>query len=151
MRKSAVLLLPALLAGCVVVPGGVIPNPNLPATYATATHSPAQSQVFSVVAGGQAAAASVQAGCPGFVAQAPDVSINNQTFAGIIALDIAVTSTGDTTLLVHTPDGAWLCDDDSGPGLNPALHITGPVNGQYDIWVGTLSAGQFPNATLRVY
>ena len=151
MRKSAVLLLPALLAGCVVVPGGVIPNPNMPATYSTVSHSPAQSQSFSVQAGGNAAASSVQSGCPGFVAQAPDVSINNQTLAGIIALDIAATSSSDTTLLVHTPDGAWLCDNDSGPGFNPAIHITGPVNGQYDIWVGALSPGQFPNATLRVY
>ena len=148
--KKTVLLVPALLAGCVVVPGAV-PNPNLPATYGTVSHSPAQSQSFSIAAGGGIAASFVAAGCTGYVAQAPDLSINNSTLVGIIPLDIAATADGDTTLLVHTPDGRWLCDDDSGPGLNPAIRINGPVNGQYDVWVGTYAPGAFINSTLRVY
>ncbi len=150
MRKS-IILLPAFLAGCVVIPIAAIPNPNLPATAATASHVPAQSQNFSVAAGGNINASVVNSSCNGFVAEAPDISIDNSTLAGLIALDIAVTAAGgDTTLLVHTPGGAWLCNDDAS-GFNPALHITSPVNGQYDIWVGTFAPGGFISTTVRVY
>jgi hypothetical protein len=151
MRKSVLLLLPALLAGCVITPGASVPNPALPPSSGTISHSPGQSESISVLAGGGIAASSVNAACNGFVTEAPNLSVDNSTLAGIIALDIAATSLGDTTLLVRTPGGQWLCDDDSGGNLNPALHITGPVNGQYDVWVGTFAPGARVNATVRVY
>lgn len=148
MRKS-VLVLPVLLGGCIVAMA--FPDGDLPPTYGTISHSPAQSQFVSVSAGGTIAASVVISSCNGYVAGAPDVSINNSTIAGIIPLDITASASGDTTLLVRTPDGRWLCDDDSGGGLNPAIRINNPVNGQYDVWVGTYAAGSYISATLRVF
>jgi hypothetical protein len=45
----------------------------------------------------------------------------------------------DTTLLVHTPEGEWLCEDDSayGKGTDPVLDLPSAAAGEYAIWVGT--------------
>ena len=45
----------------------------------------------------------------------------------------------DTTLLVHTPDGEWLCEEDSvyGRGTDPVLDLPLAAAGEYAIWVGT--------------
>ena len=41
----------------------------------------------------------------------------------------------DTTLLVHTPDGEWLCEEDS------VLDVPSASPGEYAIWVGTREDG----------
>src|SRR5207253_3139596 len=46
-------------------------------------------------------------------------------------------SDADTTLLIRTPDGKWLADDDAGGNLNPLITIKKPMTGEYNIWVGT--------------
>jgi hypothetical protein len=77
--------------------------------------------------------------CRGYVAvNAPDVVINYT--AGGMPLAIFTDSEVDTTLLVHTPDGRWFCDDDGGRGLNALLEWDRPFSGRYSIWVGTHSS-----------
>ena len=44
---------------------------------------------------------------------------------------------GDTTLLVHTPDGKWVANDDGGKGAAPEVTFASPKSGRYDVWVGT--------------
>jgi hypothetical protein len=76
-----------------------------------------------------------ESGCEGSVSAAPDLQLNFE--AGILDLTIKAMASEDTTLLVKTPGGQWLCDDDSGGDLNPMVTISAPSDGRYDIWVGT--------------
>lgn len=151
MSRTATLLLPILTAGCVSVPHAVYPDAHLPPTSGTVAHASAQRQTVSIVAGGAIPAAVVDTTCRGYVREAPDLSVNNATLAGIVPLRISVTASLDTTLLVRAPDGTWTCDDDGGGGLNPAIRINGPINGQYDIWVGTLSLGTWANSIVGLF
>ncbi|MGE0785108.1 MAG: hypothetical protein AB7S26_05420 [Sandaracinaceae bacterium] len=66
------------------------------------------------------------------------------------SMRIAVRAAGDTTLVVHTPDDRWLCDDDSGGGVNPALLVEHPLEGQYDVWVGSYRADQAIHGRLTI-
>jgi hypothetical protein len=107
------------------------------------------SQSFSLQAGGQIMASDVGSNCSGYIANAPDYTIDFQG-AGRVPLDISVNSSTDTTLVVMGPDGSVYCNDDSD-GLNPALSIGHPRAGNYAVWVGTYSDGDiYPDATLIV-
>lgn len=70
--------------------------------------------------------------------------------AGNYPLTISATSDSDTTLIVGVPNGGFLCDDDSGPGLNPSITINNPASGGYAIWVATYSSGQLAPAILSI-
>lgn len=89
----------------------------------------------SILAGGSVAASSARSGCEGSVSAAPDLQLTFE--AGDLDLTIRAVASEDTTLLVNTPSGQWLCDDDSGGGLNPQVLISDPQSGRYDIWLGT--------------
>jgi len=59
---------------------------------------------------------------------------------GTAQVSIGASSNVDTTLMVQTPDGRILCDDDGGPvGMNPLLQFAA-VPGQYRVWVGSYSS-----------
>ncbi|MCC6734794.1 MAG: peptidase S1 [Bauldia sp.] len=150
MKKILALAAAATLAGCVVVPGGGFPNPNGPPTYGTATVNPGFTRTVQVQAGGSIPAASV-GNCRGYVASNPDFNVQFNTLFGLLPLAISVNAATDTTLLVQTPSGQWLCDDDSGGNLNPRIQINSPVAGVYKVWVGNYSGapGFFPPAMLR--
>jgi hypothetical protein len=49
----------------------------------------------------------------------------------------------DTSLLVHTPEGEWLCEEGSvfGSGTDPVLDLPLASSGEYAIWVGTREDG----------
>jgi hypothetical protein len=87
-------------------------------------------------------------GVTAWVAKAPDFRLNYT--AGNFALTFHVKSTADTTLLIRTPDGKWLADDDGDGFPNPKIKIDKPLTGQYDIWVGTIPQGQTPQAKLFI-
>lgn len=78
--------------------------------------------------------------CVGYVnAERPDLAVNYQGNGG--ALYVSVSSAWDTTLVIHTPDGDWHCNDDAeGLGLNPGLAFDSALSGDYLIWVGTYEA-----------
>lgn len=107
------------------------------------------SQSFDLQAGGTLRASSVVAQCEGFIADAPDYTIDYNG-RGRAPLDLAVHSHADTTMVVVGPDGAIYCDDDTN-GLNPALSLHNPQAGLYAVWVGTFSAdNSYPDASLTV-
>lgn len=107
------------------------------------------SQSFNLQAGGTLRASSVVAQCEGFIAEAPDYTID-YSGRGQAPLDFAVHSSVDTTMVVVGPDGAIYCDDDTN-GLNPALSISGPQTGLYAVWVGTFSTNNsYPDASLTI-
>lgn len=104
---------------------------------------------ISMRAGGTIDAQNIASHCRGFVTRAPDVELSYS--AGSLPLILSVESSSDTTLVVNGPDGRWYCDDDGGNGsLNPALHITNPMSGTYDVWVGTYSSGTSQPARLDI-
>ena len=88
--------------------------------------------------------------CPGYVADAPDYDLLYDNGSGSLPLIITVRSAYDTTLIVNTPNGDWLCDDDSGPSHNPSIRFDPGADGLYDIWVGTYEQGSLQDATLVI-
>ena len=76
--------------------------------------------------------------CRGYATATPDHVMTLNT--GFDFLRISVSSVGDTTLIVHGPDG-WWCNDDSD-GVNPEI-AGGWIPGYYRIWVGSYTADQF--------
>lgn len=82
----------------------------------------------------------------GNIAGVPDVRINYT--AGTFPLRFYVDTPGtDTTIAVNDPNGNWTCNDDFS-GLQPAVDFATPASGQYDIFVGTFSTGEYPSVTL---
>jgi hypothetical protein len=83
----------------------------------------------------------------GFVSEAASVELSYAT--GGAELHVYARSTEDTTILINTPSGEWLCDDDSLGDSNPIVSIPGAAAGVYDIWVGTYN-GEEARATLSI-
>lgn len=138
-----------LAAGAAVVTGMVM---ALPAVAQDASLAPSFANLnltsgflpdpttVDLVAGGGVDASNLGNGCNGMIANAPDVKLTWRN-SGTSQLTIGAVSGGDTTLVINMPDGSWLCDDDSGGDLDPAVVIGNPPSGVYDIWVGTLGEG----------
>lgn len=132
--------------------GGSGINMSAPATYGTASlragFRPDPYRI-SITSGGGYRASSVQSGCAGWVASAPDFELTYS--AGSLPLIISAASNSDTTLLINGPNGAWFCNDDGGnAGLNPALRFDNPASGVYDIWIGSYSQGNNATASLSI-
>ncbi len=85
----------------------------------------------------------------GYVAEAPDFDLYYETNSGASDLYIYASSEEDTTLLVNTPDGNWLCNDDGHYGSHPLIVIPAAAGGLYDIWVGSYG-GDTTGATLYI-
>jgi hypothetical protein len=95
--------------------------------------------------GGINSQAELGAACPGYVASAPDFDLYWTAGSGALPLVISANSEADTTLVVRTPAGEWLCEDDGGFGtFNPGMRIDNPMSGLYDIWVGTYGPNSAP-------
>lgn len=80
----------------------------------------------------------------GSVASKPDFDFQYST-SGTYNLTITVQSGYDTMLLVNDPNGDWFFDDDSGggaAGVDPMITFTNPLNGVYDIWIGSFDGGR---------
>ncbi|WP_203293103.1 peptidase S1 [Maricaulis parjimensis] len=102
----------------------------------------------NITSGGTIQASNLFSNCRGWVADAVDFAVYYQ--AGSFNLTISANSNADTTLIVRAPDGQFYCDDDSGPGLNPAITINRPQSGAYSVWVGSYRQGEYAQATLSI-
>ncbi len=103
-----------------------------------------------LTAGGSRQASNVRSDCRGWVANAPDYSVRYNA-GSLFELYFSVDSDVDTTLLINTPTGEWICDDDGADEpLNPLIHFENPQSGRYDIWVGTYRENGQDSATLFV-
>lgn len=138
-------------AGTTTNTGGL--NPGGSPTYGTSTlssgFSPDPTQV-SVSSGGSVdiGAANLGANCRGFAASNPDHRIE-WSGAGSL-LRVFFVSEGDTTMIVRTPSGEFLCNDDFPGGLNPLVDITNAAAGGYDVWVGTFGSSDVIPGTLYI-
>lgn len=74
-------------------------------------------------------------GYSGFVSDSPDIDLYYDS-GSYNFLTFSVESDEDTILLINTPEGEWMYDDDSD-GLDPEISVFYPTSGLYNIWVGT--------------
>jgi len=120
------------LYGTLSLEGGFLPDPV----------------VIELEAGGGFDASALGGECVGFINESsPDLAFD---FSSPTApVNIYALSDADTTLVVRTPSGQWLCNDDTH-GLNPLVRLAKPAPGRYAVWVGTFTPGQFPQAELRL-
>ncbi len=105
-------------------------------------------RTLTVSAGGRAEIAATEGFCAGYADPEPDVALDYE--AGGYPLYIAARSQGDTTLIVRTPDGGYVCDDDGAGDLNPGVAFREPQSGEYLIWTGTYSDGDRQPAELLI-
>jgi hypothetical protein len=92
--------------------------------------------VLEGIAGGGAALGDMYGGCRGYAQGAPSHVFMVQ--APMRYLAFLVNSSFDSTLMVQTPDGQVVCNDDS-EGLLPRVELqTGP--GAVRVWVGSYSS-----------
>lgn len=88
----------------------------------------------NINSGGTIPAENVLGNCMGRIGVAPDYQVFYE--AGSARLTFKVTGKIDSTLVISTPNGNWVCDDDSGGNDNPRLMFKAPQSGRYDIWIG---------------
>lgn len=106
----------------------------------------------SVLGGGAIESTSVHADCnAGYLPQRASYTLRyTANTAEFPALYIGAVSDADTTIAVRTPNGQWICNDDSS-GLNPMVTVDNPRNGRYQIFVGRFGAqNETAQATLYV-
>ena len=90
-----------------------------------------------------------QGAAQGFATSAPDYRVQ-YTAGGFNELRFFFVGQGDTTMVINGPDGQWYCNDDADGTLNPMIVFSGPQSGQYDIWVGSYTQGEFVPGTLYI-
>jgi hypothetical protein len=56
----------------------------------------------------------------------------------------------ETSLLVHTPDGEWLCETGSLTGPDPVVDLPFAPSGEYALWVGLPQSGDSLDGTLSI-
>ena len=75
--------------------------------------------------------------CWGFIARDSSYALRYAAVPGARDLRFDVWSgTVDTTLVIRTPSGKWLCNDDHAD-LYPSVLVGNPESGTYHVWVGT--------------
>ena len=85
--------------------------------------------------------------CAGFVAEAPDFSVNlREDFETIW---FSVHSLANMTLLLNSADREWYCSDDV-LGTNPGIGFENAAAGRYDIWVGSYDHGNYAAALIYI-
>ena len=114
-----------------------------PAAYITlnldAGH-PLDPFLVSVNGGGDVAASTLSPECAGYISEDPTVALNWTGEADF--LEAFFYSDHDPVLVIETPDGEYLCNDDAHAQLlDPVVQIDEPAPGPYSIWVGASDEG----------
>ncbi len=105
---------------------------------------------MTVSAGGEIESTRASADCTaGYITSRPQLSLRYTPDGR--PLYIGATSDVDSTIVIRTPNGQWICDDDSGGSLNPLATVTDPSRGRYQIWVGRFGTqGELSPAVLNI-
>jgi heat shock protein HslJ len=75
--------------------------------------------------------------CTGVIPSRPDVVVDWEGYEGIDRLRFFFLSMGDPTMVVVTPSGEVLCNDDLNPlMLDPFIEVKDPEPGRYAAYVG---------------
>lgn len=153
--QAAVLarILPAALASAILsaAPAAAVTDPVI-ADHGTlrldAGFTPDPSSIQIMAGGPHRAQDMAEPGvrCSGYTTENPDLILYYE--AGVFDLTVSLNAQADTAIILGTPDGRLLCDDDGGPGLNPSVTVINPVSGFYGIWGATYLSGPEAPATL---
>ena len=123
--------------------GGAVTCPDWSLGGAQVALNAGASESRTVVAGGNVDLFRNAGSCGveghGYVAQAPDFTLNYDSAGGSETLSIAVQGQCDTLLLVNDYAAQWLFNDDA-TDLQPRIEIPNASSGRYDIWVGTFGS-----------
>ena len=102
-----------------------------------------------ITSGGPVSVSYLGGGCTGWATSAPDFSVN-YTAGAFPLLRFYFIGGGDTTMIINTPGGSYVCVDDSFGTLNPTIDFNSPSSGRYDIWIGSYNSGASIGGTLHV-
>lgn len=95
----------------------------------------------SVQAGGEVDASLLSSQCVGFINAQPVVTV--KLASAVPYAEVFFMSDSDPTLVILTPDGQLLCNDDwHDDVLDPALQLSDAAAGVYKIWVGSYVKNQ---------
>ncbi len=108
--------------GTVYLTPGFVPDPH----------------VETGTSGGSMPASNLAVGCAGWITERPDHVLELNGHFGF--LRTVVHSSGDTTLVVQTPQGQYLCNDDYY-GTDPSIEGRFGA-GTYRVWVGSYRQGE---------
>ncbi len=96
---------------------------------------------MSVNAGGEVPAELLGVDCTGYINPEPIVTLNWSGEADM--LKAFMVSNDDPTMVIMTPSGNVLCNDDASKNLlDPVIQMDMPEEGEYRIWAGSYAAGQ---------
>lgn len=104
---------------------------------------------FGMTGGGPVNVAYLGGGCSGYTASAPNLRVN-YTAGAFPLLRFYFTGGADSTMVINTPGGSYICVDDSFGTLHPTIDFNSPASGAYDIWIGSFNAGGAVAGTLYV-
>ncbi len=137
MTKGIVLFggLALAISGCCMGGGGAA---SAPLTLSGPGFTPSPT-VASGMAGGVQQANLLDPSCVGNVPIAPQHTVTVGAAIPLLRVLVNAGTSADTTLVVRTPSGSYICNDDSGDpgnGLNPAVDIPNAAPGEYAVYVG---------------
>ena len=90
-------------------------------------------------------------GCSGTIPSRPDLVFNWPGYEGIDQLRVFFLSLGDPTMVLVTPSGEALCNDDLNPlMLDPYIEINDPQPGRYAVFVGNFEPDMVASGFLVV-
>jgi hypothetical protein len=91
-------------------------------------------------------------GCRGYASKAPDFKLHWSGGSGSLRIFFeADDRTKDATLVINTPNGTWIGNDDAFSGTNnPMLILSGYGEGRYDIWIGSYRSGEYIAGSLTI-
>jgi hypothetical protein len=122
--------------------------PNFGSTALTSGFVPDPFTV-GITSGGSVNVSYLGSGCTGYATSAPDFSVN-YTSGAFPTLRFYFIGSGDTTMIINTPGGSYVCVDDSFGTVNPTIDFNSPSGGRYDVWIGSYAQGASISGTLHV-
>lgn len=87
--------------------------------------------------------------CVGFASVEPSVTMNWKSGSTPFLRIFFFSGGEDTTLIMRSPVGEWICNDDYGGSFDPLIDLA-PMVGEYGIWVGSFSWGEFHPGSLVI-
>ena len=147
MRRTtlflAVAMLALLMATVALAQDSATTDEDAPEAYITLNLEagyPLDPFLVSVNGGGDVAASTLSEECTGYVNADPTVALNWTGEADFV--EAFFYSDHDPVLVIQTPDGEFLCNDDANAQLlDPVVQIDDLTSGRYSIWVGAADEG----------
>jgi hypothetical protein len=97
--------------------------------------------LVSVNGGGDVDASTLADGCTGYISENPILTVDWSGETDFV--DVFFYSEHDPVLVIQTPDGGYLCNDDASDALlDPQIKLEAPAPGRYNFWVGSYDEGQ---------